>query len=72
MDFETGVEAISMATMALTISISCWELLNVTICSDDDGFGLLGGVPGCGCGNEGPIWIISVRAIVNVGVFSYF
>ena len=39
---------------------------------EDDGFGLLGGVPGCGCGNEGPIWIISVGAMVNVGVSRCF
>jgi hypothetical protein len=70
--FVTGVEAISMATMALTISISCWALLNVTICSDDDGFGLLGGALGCGCGNEGPTWVISVGAMVNVGVIRCF
>lgn len=44
--FVGGVEAISMATNALTMSMNCWALLNVTMGSDD-GFGLLGGVVGC-------------------------
>ena len=41
-----GVEAMSMATTALTMSMNCWALLSVTMGSDD-GFGLLGGVVGC-------------------------
>jgi hypothetical protein len=64
--FGVGLEAISMATMALTISINSWALLNVTTCSDDGRFGLLGGVLCCAGATEGLAWIISVRAIVNV------
>jgi len=44
--FVGEVEAISMVTTALTMSMNCWALLNVTMGSDD-GFGLLGGVVGC-------------------------
>jgi len=33
--FEAGEEAICMATMALTILMNCWALLNVRIFSDD-------------------------------------
>jgi hypothetical protein len=58
-------EAICMATMALTISINSWALLNVIICSDDGRLGLLGGVLCCRA-IEGLAWIISIRTIVNV------
>jgi hypothetical protein len=62
--FREGVEVICIATMALTISINSWALLNVTTCSDDGRLGLLGGVLCCARATEGLAWIISVRAIV--------
>jgi hypothetical protein len=64
MHFEARVVgAISMATTVLTISINCWALFNVTTCSDEGRFGLLGGV--VGCATEGLTWSISIGAVVN-------
>ena len=64
MHFEAGEEeAICMATMALTMSINSWALLNVTTCSDDGRLGLLGGVLGCARATEVLAWIISIGAI---------
>ena len=62
--FGEGVEAVCMATMAFTISINSWALLNVTTCSDDGRLGLLGGMLCCARATEGQAWIISVRAII--------
>ena len=53
--FEAGREATCMATTALTISMNCCALFNVTICSDDGRFGLLGGVLGCAWDNGAPV-----------------
>lgn len=44
--FVGRVEAISMATTALTMSMNCWALFNVTMGSGGT-FGLLGGMVGC-------------------------
>jgi hypothetical protein len=62
--FREGVKAICMATMALTILINSWALLNIIICSDDNRLRLLGGVLCYARATEGLAWIISIRAII--------